>query len=214
MKTLRLIIPLLGLCLGLPACAGDQIRWTEEVKLSDGKVIQIQRHVELTRSGFPLQKRGFHKFHEICYPPMNIHWKSKPGYQPDIFDIVEGKAYMHVPVTSAAECYEQGSPETNALYFVWDNGHWRRIPQEEFPVASEWNLMMQTVDAQGLITTQDKASGPWDDTLRYLQKRQGWKRINQSPEKGKGCLRWGSPLPEKVREPDEIIVPSDTKNCG
>lgn len=75
---------LIDLCAGLTlvGCAGiglggDHVRWTEEVKLSDGKVIQIQRHGELTESGFPAQKRGLDKYHEICYPPMNIHWKSR-----------------------------------------------------------------------------------------------------------------------------------------
>lgn len=188
------------LCAGLVAagCAGvgianDHIRWTEEVKLSDGKVIQIQRHVELTESGFPVQRRGFDKYQEICYPPMGIHWKSKAGYQPDIFDIVNGKAYMHVPVYDCFQCMLHEYPDTDALYFVWDGGAWKRISHNQFPAASEWNLLMQTnrgstkTDPQGLITISDKTTGNWrDSTLRHEQQRKGWRRTNEG---GKGIGR-------------------------
>lgn len=151
---------------------GEHIRWTEEVKLSDGKVIQIQRHVELTESGFPLQKRGFAKHYEICYTPMSIHWKSRGGYQPDIFDIMDGKAYMHVPISNCFSCERYGYPSSNALYFVWENGAWKRITHDEFPTASGWNLLMQTnrgspgADPQGLITIEDKldSNSKWADS--------------------------------------------------
>jgi hypothetical protein len=213
------------LCAGMIAagCAGvgianDHIRWTEEVKLSDGKIIQIQRHVELTESGFPVQRRGFDKYQEICYPSMNIHWKSKGGYQPDIFDIVDGKAYMHVPVAAQYECYEQRYPEPNALYFAWEDGKWKRISHEEFPAASEWNLLMQTkrgspsTDPQGHITTQDKTTGNWNDwTMKAEQKRLGWKRVNESYSRRDGCTQWGTT--SKKLNPDAVsIFVDDGKN--
>lgn len=192
---------LIDLCAGLilVGCAGvglggDHVRWTEEVKLSDGRVIEIQRHVELTDSGFPVQQRGFNKFHEICYPPMGIHWKSMGGYLPDIFDIVDGKAYIHVPVSSQAECYQQGSPATGAIYFVWESGHWKRITHEEFPAASEWNLLLQVkgghskYDPKGKVTIEDKTTGEHNDlSLRLEQKRLGWKRVNNSYARRDGC---------------------------
>lgn len=187
------------LCVGMAAAgcasvgiAGDHIRWTEEVKQSDGKVIQIQRHVELTVSGFPVQQRGFDKYQEICYPPMGIRWKSKAGYQPDIFDIVDGKAYMHVPIYDCFQCMLHQYPETDAMYFVWDHGHWKRIKHEEFPATSEWNLLMQTkggtkdYDPDGLVTLTRKTSGLTDSSLRYEQQRKGWKRTNEG---GKGVGR-------------------------
>jgi hypothetical protein len=178
------------LCIGalsvaLAACASNDIRWTEEVKLSDGRIIQLERHVELTESGFPVQSRGFNKYHEICFPPMNIHWKSKGGYQPDIFDIVDGKAYMHVPISDCFSCEHHGYPETNALYFVWESGTWKQITHEEFPAASEWNLEMsfkaavghEKDDAHGLVTLKDKEH---PSSLRTDQQRHGWKRVSES----------------------------------
>ena len=218
MKPLAKTLCLFALSGVFSARASNDIRWTEEVKLSDGRVIQIQRHVELTDSGFPAQKRGFDKYQEICYPPMNIHWKSKGGYQPDIFDIVDGKAYMHVPVTAAAECNEQGYPSTGALYFLWDHGQWRRIAHEEFPEASEWNLLMQTsrgsseMDPKGLITIDDKTAGKWtDSTLRYDKKRFGWWRVNESSARREGCRRWGPSTSDRASGTVELFV-SDGKN--
>ncbi|WP_310451298.1 hypothetical protein [Sulfuritalea sp.] len=180
-------------CLSIAGCAGsgvggsEHVRWTEEVKLSDGKVIQIQRHVEIGAPMGRLEERGSPRFHEICYPPMGIHWKSKPGYKPDIFDIVDGKAYMHVPISDCFSCERYGYPSTNAVYFVWDQGQWKRITHDEFPAASEWNLMMQVMRGpskngpNGMISIADKTTGKWqDDSLSYEQKRFGWKRVSES----------------------------------
>lgn len=218
MKTLIKILSLLCLGLSLAACAGDHIRWTEEVKLSDGKTVQLQRHVELTASGFPVQERGFNKYFEICYPPMNIHWKSKGGYVPDIFDIVGGKAYMHVPLAAEAECYAQGNPVPNSLYFVWDNGAWKRISHEEFPAASEWNLLMgvkaapghEKDDPSGLITLEDK--GKRSSSLRREQKRLGWRRVNESYSNRAGCAQWGPINPNANPTGAEIFI-DDGKNA-
>lgn len=205
--------------LSLAAHAGEHIRWTEEVKLSNSEVIEIHRHVELTESGFPVQRRGFDKFHEICYPPLGIHWKSRPGYQPDIFDIVDGKAYVHVPVSAQHECYEQGYPEPNALYFVWEDRRWKRISHEEFPASSEWNLLLSYVaaagyekdDAHGLITWTDKRRRP--SSLRDEQKRFGWKRVNESYAERTGCKRWSKTSTELKSDAVSIFVNDVTNTC-
>jgi hypothetical protein len=192
MRKLLKTLYALCVCLSIAGCAGggiggNHIRWTEEVKLSDGRVIQLQRHGELTDSGFPVQKRGLDKYHEICYPTMNIHWKSRGGYLPDIFDIVDGRAYMHVPISDCFSCERYGYPDTNAVYFVWGSGQWKRITHAEFPAQSEWNLLQQVsrgssaTDPQGLITIADKTTGKWQDgSLSYEQKRSGWKRVSES----------------------------------
>lgn len=219
-----------ALSVALAACASNDIRWTEEVKLSDGRVIQIQRRSELTESGFPVQERGFVKYHEICYPPLGIHWKSKGGYQPDIFDIVDGKAYMHVPVTSQAECYEQASPASGAIYFVWNNGSWKRITHEEFPAVSEWNLLMSIKAAHGherddprsLVDLQDKERR--QASARIEQKRFGWKRVNESYASREGCRRWGkgpgwcadkrcTRLLDKPADPIDIFLEDSSNTC-
>jgi hypothetical protein len=185
MRALLKTLWLLWLSAALTAFAGNDIRWTEEVKLSDGRIIQVQRRTELTESGFPVQKRGFYKYHEICYPPMGIHWKSKPGYRPDIFDIVDGKAYVHVPITGCTECMLLGYPASDALYFVWEEGRWRRIAHEQFPENSVWNMVISVSSnsariekLNGFVAWEDKLK-IFENSLHYEQKHRGWKRVNE-----------------------------------
>lgn len=218
-------------CAGV-SLGGDHVRWTEEVKLSDGRVIEIQRHVELTESGFPVQKRGLNRYFEICYPPLGVHWKSRGGYQPDIFDIVDGKAYVHVAVSAQVQCDEQEYPPTGAIYFRWDDEKWTRISPEEFPAASEWNLLMQVksgdpkYDPKGRVTLADKTTGDrQDSTLRYEQKRDGWKRLSESFFEKKGCLPYArgskycadpqcTRLLDIPRNPKSIFYPDTTNTCS
>ncbi|WP_310451294.1 hypothetical protein [Sulfuritalea sp.] len=172
-------------CAGLGA-GGNDLHWTEEVKLSDGRIIQVQRKTEIAKhAGFPANRRGLYKSHEICYAPMNLRWKSVGGYRPDIFDIVDGKAYMHVPIAGCEECRLHGFPATGAHYFLWEGGQWKRIRHEEFPVASEWNLLWDSQsaheedDVRGFLSLANKLKDR-DQSMRHEQRRIGWKRFNES----------------------------------
>lgn len=220
--TLCVIVITTG-CAGV-GIGGEHIRWTEEVKLSDGRVIQIQRHVELAEPMGRLQDRGSIRYHEICYPPMGIHWKSRAGTLPDIFDIVDGKAYMHVPISSCFSCERNGYPSTNAIYFVWDTARWKRVTHEDFPAASEWNLLQQVTggsskndDPQGLISIADKTTGQWNDsTLRYEQTKFGWKRVSNSYSYRGGCEACRSVTNinyAKDQRPVETLIQDATPSC-
>lgn len=236
MNNLKEMLQALSVALLLAGCAGagiggnDHIRWTEEVKLSDGRVIQIQRHVEQGASGFPVQSKGAYLYHEICYPPLGIHWKSKGAYKPDIFDIVDGKAYMHVPVTSQLECYEQGSPATGAIYFVWESGKWKRISYEEFPAKSEWNLTMSSSSNSRQMREMGNHV-PWEGKLRKLedslfidQQRFDWKRVNESYARREGCKPYGkgpswcadakcTRLRDRPADPIDIFYTDSSNTC-
>jgi hypothetical protein len=207
--------------LAMVACAANEIKWTEEVKLSDGRVIQLQRRVELTASGFPVQQRGVPNFYELCYPPMKVHWKSQRGYQPDVFDIVGGKAYVQVPITGCYECRVLGDPDPNALFFVWDSGKWKRIRYEEFPQSAQWNLLLSIVspagheenDPRGLVTLQDKEQRP--SSLRNEQRRLGWKRTNESYESRDACKKCGRTGSNLSFDPaPDIFVHDGVGTCG
>lgn len=181
----------------LTACASNDIRWTEEVKLSDGRVIELQRRVELTASGFPAQERGFVKYVEICYAPLKLRWRSLGAYVPDVLDIVDGKAYMHVPIGNCGECRALGYPDPNALHFVWENGAWKRIRHDEFPAASEWNLLRSFAnrrpqeDPRGLITLQEKERREY--SVRDEQRRFGWRRMHERYLWRDACKQCGAP---------------------
>lgn len=147
----------------LGGCAPTEIDWNEEVKLRDGQIIVIKRHEELGRSGLPLAHRGSRKFWEFCYAPMNIHWRSKPDYFPEVFDIVDGKAYVRVSIGHCESCMLHGYPETNALYFIWDGGAWKKIGYKDFPAGLRYNMLNGTHydddgsrDVRGLVTVAQK----------------------------------------------------------
>lgn len=218
MNILFKILCIAALSISLAACASNDIRWTEEVKLSDGRIVQLQRHTEMTsHSGFPANRRGLYKSHEICYAPMNLHWKSSGGYRPDIFDIVDGKAYMHVPIYGCFQCKLHDYPETDALYFVWDNRTWKQIKHDEFPEAPEWNLLYDSQatkaedDASGFVTLQGKLEQR-DRTLHHEQKRKGWKRVNEG---GKGLGRCKACRQVKVTtdQSPEIFINDGNSTC-
>lgn len=150
-------VPMLG------GCAPTEIDWSEEVKLHDGKIIVVKRHEELGASGLPLAHRGSRKYWQFCYAPMNIHWKSKPDYFPEVFDIVDGKAYVRVTISSCEQCMLHGYPETSALYFVWEGGAWKQIDHKDFPAGLRYNMLGNTYydddgsrDVRGFVTVEQK----------------------------------------------------------
>lgn len=151
------VVPLVG------GCAPTEIKWEEEVKLHDGKIIVLNRHEKLGLSGLPLANRGSRKYWHFCYAPMNIIWKSKPEYFPEVFDIVDGKAYVRVTISSCASCQLHDYPETSALYFVWEGNAWKKIDYKDFPAGLRFNMLGGTHydddgsrDMRGLVTVEEK----------------------------------------------------------
>lgn len=198
-------------------CTGEEIKWTEEVQLHDGRVIQLKRKTEIGASGFPAQKRGRDHFYEFCYPPMGMNWKMRPPYVPDVFDIVDGKAYLHVPVSGCTECQLQGYPESNALAYVWENGVWKMIPYNRFPSALRWNLLrgfdgaQSKDDARGLVTLNQKQSR--DYGLFQNQKYKGWTRISQQ-EVYPRCTKCKDEGRIQTDKSPEVFIQSDRTDCN
>ena len=200
----------------LGACAPTEHKWTEEVELHDGKVVQLKRRVELTTTGFPVQKRGHAAYHEFCYPPMHIYWKSKPEYRPESFDIVGGRAYAKVSLGDCTSCMLQGYPETGALYFVWGPGSWTRIEHKDFPVQIRINLLLTPIqanpqdDAHGLVTLADKEK--LDMSIRYELKVTRAKGLNELPQRKGICNKCRSIRISTDRTSD-VFLPSERKTC-
>ena len=142
--------------------------WDEEVKLHDDRVIVVKRREVKSGGGFPvsgMNPRGITRSYEFCYPPMGLYWKSRggPRYQPEILDIVNGKAYVMVPIGSSETCMFHDYPATNAIYFVWEDRAWKKIPYEQFPKEIRRTNLLQNPwkkkpedDARGLVTIAQK----------------------------------------------------------
>lgn len=198
------------------------LTWDEEAKLHDGRVIVIKRREATGGGGFPItgmNKRGLTQYYEFCYPPMGLYWKSKadPPYQPEILGIVDGKAYVKVPIAGFEACMFHDYPATNAIYFVWEGTAWKKIPYEAFPKeVRRTNLLLRPWgnepedDVHGLVTVAQK------------EKRDG---IYGAMERTKGRIQSLTDYPDMRGECErhrgggqttatpEVFLPSTTDLC-
>jgi len=215
-RVLSLSIGLVATLLGTNGCATNEIKWTEEVQLSDGSVVQVKRRTELSESGFPLQTRGFEKLHELCYAPLNLYWKSKSPYRPWVFDFVDGKAVIKVPVTGCTECTVHAYPAADALYFEWSNASWKRVEETEKLRSLKFNLLDQSHilddgknDARGLITLAEKRRR--DGSIYESMRATG----RTGPAKPGACERcratWGKVQTDMT---DEVQLPTERTICN
>lgn len=198
--------------------APTKIKWTEEVLLHDGTVIHLKRVDERGRSGFPVQKRGFPKFYEFCYPPMSVYWKSKPEYRPETFEIVEGKAYAKVTLGGCFACRDHNYPETNAIYFRWTGDGWKQIDHNEYPKGLRLNLLMSpsmdddgSNDVRGLVSLAKKESR--DFGMLTTMKARGVTGLNEPPYKERTCQKCKAIQVDGRPPSADVFLPSTSKNC-
>ena len=216
-STLRALTSVLTAVLGLlslPGCASNEIKWTEEVRLHDGTVVQVKRRVELGETGFPVQQRGMPKYFELCYPPLGAYWKSKPSYPPETFDIVEGKAYIKVPVRGCITCKLQGYPEADALYFQWDAGRWKKVEESDSLRKLRFNLLSaiyasnsDKADVRGLVTLTQKEQR---DASAYGQMRLTGRTGPRDPGICAKCKGQRAGTTENA----EVLLPSEARACN
>lgn len=180
--------------------------WEEEVPLHDGNIIVIKRREVKSGGGFPVNSmnpRGITRSYEFCYPPMGLYWKSKggPRYQPEILEIVDGKAYVKVPISGPETCMFHDYPTTNAIYFVWENAAWKKIPYEAFPqeirrtnlLQNPWGIKPKD-DMRGLVTVfqkeqRDGIYGAMKRTKGRIQSLTDYPSMHDACERQRGGVR-------------------------
>jgi hypothetical protein len=199
-------------------CAPTILDWSEEVKLHDGQIIVIKRHDELGASGLPLAHRGARKYWQFCYAPMGIHWKSKPEYFPETFDIVDGKAYVKVSIGNCELCMLHGYPDTDALYFVWENDTWKEIGYKDFPKGLRYNMLNNTDydddgtrDVRGLVTIAEKEER--DPNMYWLmRKKPEITGLNETRTRRGSCHKCKGYGIQTTRT-SEVFLPASRKDC-
>ena len=202
----------------IAACAPTEIKWTEEVKLHDGKVIQVKRRIELSATGFPTSSRGKPLYHELCYAPMGIYWKSNSAYEPELFDLIDGKAYVRVPLGGCSSCKLHNFPKSNSLYFVWDAGQWNQIAVDAFPPQLRFNLLNRTHgdddgahDARGLIRLAEKEER--DATIYRSLAIAGVKSTSERLPVRNLCEKC-SRVDIQTNAPRQVLLPNSAKACN
>jgi len=215
------VVGALALLLLLPltaGCAPTDIEWTEEVKLHDGKVIQVKRRTGLSATGFPTAKRGGYRYHELCYVPMGIHWKSLPQYKPEAFDVFGGKAYVRVPLGGCTACMLHGFPATNSIYFVWSGSEWTKVDETQAPEGLRFNLLSAThgdddgaFDARGLITLADKRKR--DSSIYRSLERTAARGLNERRALRDMCEKCKS-IKIQTTSSAQVFMPSEGQSCS
>jgi hypothetical protein len=142
----------------------DEAIWTEEVKLHDGKMIQVWRRATRQPSGFPVAPRGRELEVELRYEPSNVHWKGDGTRQPLSFEIFDGVPHLVLFVRERKWCEGKPSEEIPAEFFAWKLDGWQQIPKSSIPLNTALaNLYIRywghgpDDDAKGLITWPIKA---------------------------------------------------------
>ena len=202
----------------MSASAPTVLDWSEEVKLHDGRIVVIKRHDELGAIGFPLAHRGARKYWQFCYAPMGIHWKSKPEYFPETFDIVDGKAYVKVSIGGCELCMLHGYPDTDALYFVWEGSNWKKIDYKDFPKGLRYNMLNNTDydddgtrDVRGLVTIAQKEER--DPNMYWLmRKRPGITGLNETVAYHGACEKCKG-IHGQTTSDSEVFLPAHSKDC-
>ena len=113
----------------------DTAEWTEEVRLSDGSIVQVWRQERRGHFGFPNAKRGGLVSSVLEYRPQKALWKNvfkESGRRgPISFDLFDGVPYLVVLVTNRAFCLSRPPDDYRAQVLRWQDGRWHEIPQSE-----------------------------------------------------------------------------------
>ncbi len=131
----------------------DVAEWTEEVKLSDGRMITVWRRARAYSSGFPNSRRGRNIDFEFKHEPLGIYWKGDWGGYPVSFDVINGIPYMVTSVGNKYLCYNRPSTDYSAQFLRWQNGQWIEVRQADFPVQRA--LINLSMDFWGHSTADD-----------------------------------------------------------
>jgi len=120
----------------LNACSKsiDVAEWTEEVKLHDGRIVQVWRRARAYGNGFPNAKRGADIDFELKYELMNVSWKGDWSHHIASFEIFDGVPYLVFYMDDKTFCRNRASTDYSAQFLRWDHGQWIEIKQADFPV--------------------------------------------------------------------------------
>ena len=118
---------LLAAALFLGACGNDRPKWSEEVSLTDGRTVVLERRAEREGRQLVSGERGGVLSWEFCYAPQKIYWKSLREYRPSAFETAGDKAFVKVLLHTCESCAAAGSPSDSAAYFAYRDGKWVRV---------------------------------------------------------------------------------------
>lgn len=169
---------LLAVALLLGGCGNDRATWSEQVSLTDGRTLVVDRRAERAGRQLVSGERGPVVSWELCYAPQKIYWKSLREYRPSAFEMAGDKAFVKMLLHSCEMCAALGSPTDSAAYFAHREDKWMRVTAAEYP-GKRWKNLME-IGVFDMIDPKADVSG----SLTLADK---WKRdnINEDTREGK-----------------------------
>jgi hypothetical protein len=122
--------------LSLTACGGvETASWTEEVRLHDGRFIEVSRKAMATKGGMLSDAgQGGLKGFELKYAPMGVDWKGPWGLEPVSFELFEGVPYLLLDIRETARCRNKNDTDYPLIIMRWRNGQWEEMAQGDVPL--------------------------------------------------------------------------------
>lgn len=213
-KTMSLVL-ILGASMN--AYATDTFTWKEEVLLSDGKKIIVERFVE---------RGGRHEIGQE--PPIKeqrvtfnlprtsetIIWEDKftedvggANFLPMLLGVREDSIYLVVHPMGSLSYVKWGSPNPPYVVFKYQNGKWNRITLQELPVEHAIpNLIFSSPDDEAKKSGQPVVSAESIKRLYDRYRRPEFRTILRTP------IEYGSPRLEhkSPKAPHPITPPVTT----
>ena len=149
------------------ACSASDIdvpEWTEEVKLHDGRMIQVWRQARAKHGGFPNAPRGRNLDFALTYEPASVSWKGPWGGEPVSFELFDDVPHLVLLAEDPSYCAKKAKTDYSAQFLRWEDKQWVEVTQDQFPVeralanlyTSFWGHTTDD-DARGLVTWATKA---------------------------------------------------------
>jgi hypothetical protein len=148
----------------LTACGADTIKWKEEVKLLDGRVITV---TQKNRVEEDVSREFWLTFILPEFSNQEITWHE--SLRPIIVNIYQNKLYLVGIPGTIIEYNQYGRQEPKYIGYRYETGKWQRIPFNEIPEAIyDTNLYFDNmaVYRKKHVSLNDKAEMVTDD--RYM----------------------------------------------
>jgi hypothetical protein len=160
----KLIALALALGVSLTACGAGSIKWEEEVKLLDGRVIAV---TQKNRVEEDVSREFWLTFKLPEFSNQEILWHE--NLRPIVINIYKNKLYVVGIPGTIIEYNQYGRKEPIYIGYRYETGKWRLIPFNEIPEAIyDTNLYFDNmvVYRKKHVSLNDKAQMVRDD--RYM----------------------------------------------
>ena len=125
-------------CLPFSACSGigtDTAEWTEEIKLHDGRFIQIHRKAACKSGGFPNSNRGENIYFSVDYADLRAYWKGQWNRWPVSFELFDGVPHLAAFIMDKESCAAKAPSDYSVEFYKFENEKWKILTQKEYPTS-------------------------------------------------------------------------------